>query len=67
MINKMSSNDNLAAEAADNCCASCGIADIDEIKLKKCDGCDLARYCSDACREDHRPEHEAKCKKRAAG
>ena len=29
-------------------------------------GCDLVRYCSDACREDHRPEHAAKCKKRAA-
>ena len=48
------------------CCASCGIAEVDDVKLKDCDGCDLARYCSDACRELHRPEHVGKCKKRAA-
>ena len=48
------------------CCASCGIAELDDIKLKPCDGCDLAIYCSDECKEDHRPEHEAKCKERAA-
>ena len=48
------------------CCASCGVAESDDIKLKPCDGCDLVRYCSDACKEDHRSEHETKCKKRAA-
>ena len=62
----MSSDNNLGAEAADICCASCGKAAVDDIKLKKCDGCDLATYCSDACKEDHRLEHEAVCKKRAA-
>eukprot|EP00984_Skeletonema_dohrnii_P007293 scaffold2644_cov89-Skeletonema_dohrnii-CCMP3373.AAC.1 len=53
-------------EAADMCCASCGIAEVDDIKLKNCDDCDLVRYCSDKCQEDHRPDHEAMCKKRAA-
>eukprot|EP00985_Skeletonema_marinoi_P020328 scaffold12047_cov78-Skeletonema_marinoi.AAC.1 len=52
-------------EAANICCASCGIAEVDEIKLKNCDDCDLVRYCSDKCQEDHRPNHEAMCKERA--
>ena len=47
-------------------CASCGIAEVDDIKLKECDDCDLVRYCSDACQELHRPEHAGKCRKRAA-
>jgi hypothetical protein len=54
------------AEAAETCCASCGIAEVDDVKLKECDGCDLVKYCSDNCKEDHRSEHEAKCKERAA-
>jgi len=63
----MSSTNNVEAKAADihMCCASCGIAEVDEIKLKKCDDCDLVRYCSDKCQEDHRPNHEAVCKERA--
>ena len=48
-----------------SCCA-CGIAGIDDIKLKDCDECDLVKYCSDECREDHKLEHEEACKKRAA-
>ena len=63
----MSSNNNLDAEVVDICrCAACGIAEVDDIKLKKCDGCDLVRYCSDECQKDHRQEHEAMCKERAA-
>ena len=61
----MSSVDNIVAEARKMCCASCGKSELDDIKLKECDGCDLVRYCSDTCREDHRSEHEAKCKERA--
>ena len=55
-------------EAVDTCCccASCGIAEIDDITLMSCDGCDLVRYCSDECREDHKSVHEEECKKRAA-
>ena len=48
------------------CCASCGIAEIDDIQLLPCDDCDLVRYCGDACQELHRPEHKGKCRKRAA-
>ena len=47
-------------------CASCGIAEIDDIKLKDCDGCDLVKYCSDACKEEHKSRHEGECRKRAA-
>ena len=46
-------------------CASCGIAGIDEIKLKEC-SCDLVRYCSDECQRDHKSDHEEACKQRAA-
>ena len=46
-------------------CAFCGIAEVD-IKLMDCNGCDLVKYCSDECQEDHRPNHEEECKKRAA-
>eukprot|EP00986_Skeletonema_menzelii_P014679 scaffold9978_cov117-Skeletonema_menzelii.AAC.6 len=47
-------------------CASCGIAEIDNIRLKECDYCDLVRYCSDECQRDHKSQHEEVCKKRAA-
>ena len=62
----MSSFINVEEATEERCCASCGTAEVDDVKLKKCDGCDLVRYCSDDCREDHRPEHEAMCKERAA-
>ena len=62
----MSEENNEADEAADSCCASCGIAEIDDIKLVPCDGCDLVRYCGDGCRENHKSEHEEDCKKRVA-
>jgi len=51
---------------ADTCCASCGIAQVDDIKLKECATCDLVKYCSDECQRDHRSQHERACKKRAA-
>ena len=46
-------------------CASCVAAEVDDIKLKECDDCDLVRYCSDVCRLEHKSEHEEACKKRA--
>ena len=61
-----STGDGVVAEARMMCCASCGIAELDDVKLKPCDGCDLISYCSDACKEDHRPMHEATCQERAA-
>ena len=59
-------NEEAVGTSSSSCCASCGIAEVDDIKLKDCDGCDLVRYCSDECREDHSSEHEEDCKKRAA-
>ena len=49
-----------------NLCASCGTAGSDDIKLKKCTGCHLVKYCSVKCQKDHRPKHKKECKKRAA-
>ena len=66
---KMSGDDGAAAAAAAEeklHCASCGKAEIDDIKLKDCNSCDLVRYCSDDCEENHKSEHEEACKKRAA-
>eukprot|EP00985_Skeletonema_marinoi_P026737 scaffold20984_cov139-Skeletonema_marinoi.AAC.1 len=48
------------------CCASCGIAGVDDVKLKKCTACYLVRYCSVECQKEHRPQHKRACKKRAA-
>jgi len=53
-------------EADTLCCASCGIAEVDEVKLKECSDCDLIKYCSDECKQDHKSQHEEDCKKRAA-
>jgi hypothetical protein len=40
-------------EAVTTCCASCGIAEVDDIKLNICTDCDLARYCSVKCQKNH--------------
>jgi len=53
------------AEAdADICCANCGVAEVDDIKLKDCDGCDLVKYCGDKCTGGHREQHFEECKMR---
>src|SRR5210317_1607867 len=51
--------------AADEVCANCGKAAVDNIKLKKC-ACDLVKYCSVACQKNNRPQHKKTCKKRMA-
>jgi len=56
-------NGNAAGTSA---CAACGSAEVDDIKLKECDDCDLVRYCSDACLKEHEPTHKEACVKRAA-
>ncbi len=55
-----------AETEADVCCANCGAAEIDDIKLEECNYCDLVKYCSDGCRELHRPEHGGECRNRKA-
>eukprot|EP00984_Skeletonema_dohrnii_P023553 scaffold12646_cov146-Skeletonema_dohrnii-CCMP3373.AAC.1 len=51
---------------ADMFCASCGKSEVDNIKMMDCDACDLVRYCSDECQQEHRPQHGEICKERAA-
>ena len=62
----MSQHMSEVSEAEVSCCASCGKAEIDDIKLVSCDDCDLVKYCSDDCKESHKSEHEEACNKRAA-
>ncbi len=50
---------------ADEACASCGKAEVDNVKLKKC-ACNLVKYCSVECQKNHRPQHKRACKKRLA-
>ena len=45
------------------CCAFCGKAEVDDVKLKGC-ACKLVKYCSVDCREKHRDQHDEECKKR---
>ena len=52
--------------AGKSCCVCCGITEGDGNKLIECNACDLVRYCSVKCQEEHRPQHEATCKERAA-
>jgi len=54
------------AAADENVCANCGIVGVDEIQLQECHDCDLVKYCSDKCREEHREQHTDECNKRAA-
>jgi len=51
---------------ADEVCANCGKAAVDNIKLKICTACKLVKYCSVDCQKNHRPQHKRACKKRAA-
>jgi hypothetical protein len=65
----MSAVDGEEKEAADtmmSCCASCGKAEVDNIKLKICTACKLVKYCSVECQKNHRPKHKKACKKRMA-
>ena len=49
----------------DEHCAGCGIAGVDDVKLKKC-ACKLVQYCGVECQRKHRPQHKKECKKRIA-
>ena len=59
----------MSAEKVDDmlmCCASCGVAEVDDIKLMTCAACKSARYCGVKCQREHRRQHKKDCKKRAA-
>jgi hypothetical protein len=54
-------------DAHDEVCACCGIAEVDDVKLKLCDGgCDLVKYCGVECQGNHREQHLEECNKRKA-
>src|SRR5210317_167782 len=53
------------AEVADEVCASCGVAGVDDVKLKIC-ACKLVKYCSVICQKNHRPQHKKMCRKTLA-
>ena len=55
----------LEATSDMSCCANCGKAEGDDIKLKKC-ACKLVKYCSAGCQKNHRSQHKKACKKRMA-
>ena len=56
----------MSAEAKDEHCAGCGIAGVDDVKLKDCSACKLVKYCGVECQKRHRREHKKECKKRVA-
>jgi hypothetical protein len=55
-----------STDQAEEVCASCGKAEVDEVKLKLCTACKLVKYCSVGCQKNHRTLHKRECKKRAA-
>src|SRR6056300_764178 len=59
----MSANSEQLEGTGDEVCASCGVAGVDNVKLKKC-ACNLVKYCSVDCQKNHRPQHKKACKKR---
>ena len=61
-----SESDDASSAAIKDCCAKCGIAEIDDILLQPCPKCDLVSYCSDECEQDHQEAHEVACKERAS-
>ncbi len=50
-------------QTEDEVCASCGIAAVDDTKLKNC-ACNLVKYCSVDCQKNDRPKHKRACRKR---
>jgi hypothetical protein len=56
----------MSSEQAAEVCASCGRAEVDDIKLKKCTACKVVKYCGVDCQKNHRKQHKKECKKRAA-
>jgi hypothetical protein len=55
----------ITTEEADEVCANCSKAEVDDVTLKICTACKLVNYCSVDCQKNHRPQHKKACKKRA--
>src|SRR6056300_1567949 len=56
----------MSSSEADEVCANCGKAAVDDVKLKICTACKLVKYCSVECQKNHWSKHKKACKKRAA-
>jgi tetratricopeptide (TPR) repeat protein len=54
-----------SVDVADEVCACCGKASVDNIRLKNC-ACNIVKYCSVDCQKNHRKQHKKACKKRLA-
>jgi tetratricopeptide (TPR) repeat protein len=54
----------MSSSEADEVCANCGKAAVDDVKLKQC-ACKLVKYCSVECQKNHRPQHKKECNKKA--
>lgn len=65
-MSSISSSDDVEADEEIMCCASCGKAGVDDIKLKRCNSCYLVRYCGTDCQKTHWRQHKEACKRRAA-
>jgi hypothetical protein len=52
-------------KSSDEVCATCGVAGVDNVKLKNC-ACNLVKYCSDECQVNHREQHKEECIERKA-
>lgn len=55
----------MAADTCANCGAVGGGDDDGAVKLKKCNGCLLVKYCGSNCQKAHRSAHKRACKKEA--
>ena len=49
-------------EEADEVCASCGRPGCDDINLRRCNSCKLAKYCGVACQKNDWQKHKHICK-----
>jgi hypothetical protein len=49
-------------EEADEVCASCGRPGCDDINLRRCNSCKLAKYCGVACQKNDWQKHKHMCK-----
>src|SRR6056300_688458 len=65
MVGRRLSLEMMSSVDANEVCACCGKAAVDDVKLKKC-ACNLVKYCSVDCQKNHRPKHKKDCKKQMA-